>query len=234
MKEHIRGLTALLVASAFLSVACGTQKKATTHLQEESQIREALQAQTEQVAKTVTDSVQYRFQNLQQEMAELRATFAEQIPMIQVRETIPMQSLIDLPEGAKYGAANGRATVEARRQGDSIVLTGRCDSIARRCTLFERQTYRQKSTIDSLRTVIDDLRTRLAEKTYEDIWSSYWAAGEQSETVTAPKPVKVWRWFLGGAVSGIAASVAAGLLWKRFSLGKVIKGIISKIFFKSL
>lgn len=229
MKNHIRGMTVLLVAAALLCAACGTTKKATASRQEESQIREALQAQTEQVAKTVTDSVQYRFQNLQQEMAELRATFVEQIPMIQVRETIPMQSLIDLPEGAKYGAANGRATVEAQRQGDSIVLTGRCDSIARRCTLFERQTYRQKSTIDSLRTVIDDLRTRLAQKTYEDIWSSYWDAGETSETVTAPKPAKVWRWFLGGAVFGVAVSVAAGLLWKRFSLGKVIKGLISKL-----
>ncbi len=65
MKNHIRGLTALLVVSALLPVACGTQKKAATYRQEDSSLQEVLQVQTEQVAKAVTDSVQYRFQSLQ-------------------------------------------------------------------------------------------------------------------------------------------------------------------------
>lgn len=228
MRNHIRGLTALLVAGAFLSVACGTQKKATAYRQEDSRLQEVLQNQTEQVAKAVTDSVRYRFRNLQQEMAELRATFAEQIPMIQVRETIPMQSLLDLPEGAKYGTSNGRASVEAQRQGDSIVLTGRCDSVARQCTVYERQTFRQKSTIDSLNAVIDDLHSRLVQKTYEEVRDTGCSVIETSETAAPAKPHR-WRWFLGGAVFGVAASAAAGLLWKRFSLGSVIKGLIKKI-----
>lgn len=230
MKNHIMGMTILLVAAALLAVACGTTNKTARYGQEESRLQEALQAQTAQVAKAVTDSVQYSIRNLQEEMTELKATFAEQIPMTQAQETIPVQNLIDLPEGAKYGAAYGRASVEALKQGDNIVLTGRCDSVARQCTVYERQTFRQRNTIDSLNAVIDNLHSKLVQKAYEEVWDTGSTVVETAETATAaaPKPHR-WRWLLGGAVFGIAASVTAGLLWKRFSLGKVIKGLISKL-----
>lgn len=226
MKNHIRGLTALLVACALLSVACGTSKKATTYSQEDSQLQEVLQAQTEQVAKAVTDSVQYRFQNLQQEMTELKATFAEQIPMIQAQETIPMQSLIDLPEGAKYGTAYGRASVEALRRGDNIVLTGRCDSVARQCMVYERQTFKQKSTIDSLNAVIDNLHSRLSQMAFESESNA-----NKSVLETQPKdpPRRNGKWFLAGIVIGTAGGVAVQCLWRRFGLGSIIKGLFTKI-----
>lgn len=226
MKNHIKGLTALLVVSALLPVACGTQKKAATYIQEDSSLQEALQVQTEQVAKAVTDSVQYRFQSLQQEMTELRATFIEQIPMSQVQETIPMQSLLDLPEGAKYGTAYGRASVEALRQGDNIVLTGRCDSVARQCTKYEKQTFRQKSTIDSLKAVIDKLHSRLSQMALESESNV-----NRSVLETQPKVPqrRSGKWFLAGVVIGTAGGVAAQWLWKRFSLGAIIKGLFTKI-----
>lgn len=226
MRNYIRGLTALLVTGAFLFVACGTSKRATTYSQEDSQIQEFLQSQTEQVAKAVTDSVQYRFQNLQQEMTELKATFAEQIPMIQAQETIPMQSLINLPEGAKYGTAYGRASVEALRQGDNIVLTGRCDSVARQCTVYERQTFKQKSTIDSLNAVIDNLHSRLSQMAFESESNA-----NKSVLETQPKdpPRRNGKWFLAGIVIGTAGGVAAQCLWRRFGLGTIIKGLFTKI-----
>lgn len=226
MRNHIRGLTALLVVSALLPVACGTQKKAATYRQEDSSLQEVLQVQTEQVAKAVTDSVQYRFQSLQQEMTELRATFIEQIPMSQVQETIPMQSLLDLPEGAKYGTADGRASVEALRQGDNIVLTGRCDSVARQCTKYEKQTFRQKSTIDSLKAVIDKLHSRLSQMALESESNV-----NRSVLETQPKVPqrRSGKWFLAGVVKGTAGGVAAQWLWKRFSLDAIIKGLFTKI-----
>ena len=36
--------------------------------------------------------------------------------------TIPTQSLLDLPDGAKYSAQNGRASIEAERQGTEYAL----------------------------------------------------------------------------------------------------------------
>lgn len=226
MRNHIRGLTALLVACALLSVACGTSKKAATYSQENSRLQEALQSQTEQVAKAVTDSVQYRFQNLQREMTELKATFAEQIPMIQAQETIPMRSLLDLPEGAKYGAKYGRASVEALRQGDNIVLTGRCDSVARQCTVYELQTFRQKSTIDSLNAVVDNLHSRLSQMAFE---SESNANKSVLESRKDDPPRRNGKWFFAGVVIGTAGGVAAQWLWKRFSLGTIIKGLFTKI-----
>ncbi len=225
MKNHIKGMTVLLVAAALLCAACGTTKKATAYRQEESQIREALQAQTEQVAKTVTDSVQYRFQNLQQEMAELRATFVEQIPMIQVRETIPMQSLIDLPEGAKFGESSGRATVEAQRRGDNIILTGTCDSVARQCAILERKATRQQNTIDSLSKALQHKDSELSQMAVK-LNSNSSQMGAATEETRKP-PRKVGGWFVAGTALGLAGGAGANLLWKRFHVGAVVKRIFT-------
>ena len=146
--------------------------------------------------------------------------------MIQAQETIPMRSLLDLPEGAKYGAKYGRASVEALRQGDNIVLTGRCDSVARQCTVYELQTFRQKSTIDSLNAVVDNLHSRLSQMAFE---SESNANKSVLESRKDDPPRRNGKWFFAGVVIGTAGGVAAQWLWKRFSLGTIIKGLFTKI-----
>lgn len=37
------------------------------------------------------------------------------------------------------------------------------------------------------------------------------------------------KWFLAGVVIGTAGGVAAQWLWRRFSLGAIIKGLFTKI-----
>ena len=150
MKNLIMGKTLLILAVVAVTImSCGPSSKLTSYQQTQTDYLDQTQVQVAQVEKAAFDSLLYNYQNLQLEMTELKATFAESIPAVTAQLTIPTQSLIDLPDGAKFGESSGRATVEAIRQGDHIVLTGRCDSVARQCAVLERRTTRQQNTIDS-------------------------------------------------------------------------------------
>ncbi|MGN1211755.1 MAG: hypothetical protein ACI4TM_08710 [Candidatus Cryptobacteroides sp.] len=159
-------------------------------------------------------------------MTLLKATYAEAIPQAEAQMTIPTQNLMDLPEGAKYGTSNGRATVEVEKQGDKIVATSRCDSIARRCEFYERQAFRQQSTIDSLKSTILALNDQIHQMSFEDSLKASQSSFESQET----KPPRTGgKWFAVGLAIGIALTVVLQLLWKRFDAGNLIKRIISKI-----
>ena len=114
MKNLIRGKTLfiLLSAATFLFVACGQSKQLASLQQTETDSQAVLQTQAVQAEKAAFDSLLYSYQTLQMEMTELKATFAQSIPAAQAQVTIPMQSLNDLPEGAKFVDSSGRATVD--------------------------------------------------------------------------------------------------------------------------
>ena len=59
------------------------------------------------------------------------------IPESEAKVDVPIQNLLNLPDGAGYTAKDGQASVSVQRHGDNITVTGKCDSIARQC-LFLR------------------------------------------------------------------------------------------------
>lgn len=140
--------------------------------------------------------------------------------------TVPTQNLLDLPEGASYNASEGRSSVEAKRQGDNIVITGNCDSVARRSWRFEQTVFRQCSTIDSLRNVILDQQKLIDE--YEALEKARSGTTEQVEQ-TVKKPSNWHKWLLGGVVLGVALCIAVRILWNRTRLGSIIKTLINKV-----
>ena len=140
--------------------------------------------------------------------------------------TVPTQNLLDLPEGASYNASEGRSSVEAKRQGDNIVITGNCDSATRRSWCFEQTVFRQCSTIDSLRNVILDQQKLIDE--YEALEMARSGTTEQVEQ-TVKKPSNWHKWLLGSVVLGVALCIAVRILWNRTRLGSIIKTLINKV-----
>ena len=138
MKNHIRGFVILLLSAVLLSVACG-QTQTLACQQTDTVLHETYQDRAEVDFSTAVDSLQFRHKNLQQEMMELKATFFESVPASQAQMTIPTQSLIELPEGAKYGISDGRGT---------IILTGRCDIVGRKFSIHAQDSKRVKMILE--------------------------------------------------------------------------------------
>lgn len=227
MKPSIKTIL-LLATAALLSVACGPASKTMTYQQTDTNQENVLQALSAKADRAAVDSLYYTFRSLQTEMTELKETFAETVPQAQAQVTIPVQSLIDLPDGAKYGTTEGRATVEVQRQGDTYIATSRCDSVARQCARYERQVSRQQNTIDSLNSAVATLNSRLSQMALES--HSNATKTTFSATETKAPPLRGGRWLAAGAALGVAGSIGVQALWKRFSVGSVIKNIFGRIF----
>lgn len=134
-----------------------------------------------------------------------------------------MQNLRELPEGAKFSVQNGRASVEAERHGDSIVLTGKADSIARRCIYFENQVFRQRQSIDSLNRLLATSQAANHELAEQAAARS----GTEATVEKTRKPPATWHlWLLSGFLAGGAA--AAWLT--RTNPLKAIISLIKKLF----
>lgn len=63
----------------------------------------------------------------------------------EVTLTIPTASLLDLPPLSSFHKRNGRADVEVRREGDSIVVEASCDSLQRLVWWYEAELARVKN-----------------------------------------------------------------------------------------
>ncbi len=202
MKNRIRGIPLALLLAVLLMAACGVTKNAAIE-QTTSTQSTFRNTQLEAQAAAVHDVQHYAQEQMQAEQMTTRQEYAEPVPSESATTTIPTSSLLNLPDGAKFGAQNGRASVEAERQGDEIIVRGKCDSIARRCTYFENSVFRQRILIDSLMARLDEVqayRTR-ADSLLEAVSAAYHAA-EHTE-----KPPSTWgRWFLLGLLAGGAAS----------------------------
>lgn len=222
MKNRIRGIPLVVLLAALLMAACGAIKNTTseqTASSEQSLRSEAAAAQSV-VAHDVNRHMQ---QQTQTDSTTTRREYAEPVPEERTDMTIPTQSLLDLPDGAKYSAQNGRASIEAERQGDKIVVRGRCDSIARRCTYFENRVFRQRVLIDSLTARLDEMQAYRARAD-----SLLLAAVLTQRTVEHTKqPPVTWHWWLlAGFLAGGAASAWLTKTNPLKSIVKLIKNIV--------
>lgn len=216
MKNRIRGIPLVVLLAALLMAACGAIKNTTseqTASSEQSLRSEAAAAQSV-VAHDVNRHMQ---QQTQTDSTTIRREYAEPVPEERTDMTIPTQSLLDLPDGAKFGARNGRASIEAERQGDKIVVRGRCDSIARRCTYFENRVFRQRVLIDSLTARLDEMQ---AYRARADSLLSAAALTQRTVERTKRPPATWYRWLLAGFLAG---GTATALLTKTNPLKSIVK-----------
>lgn len=222
MKNRIRGIPLVLLLVALLTAACGAIKN-TTSEQMVSLERSSSSTQLEAQAAAVHDTHRHAQEQTQMDSTTTRREYAEPVPEERTDMTIPTQSLLDLPDGAKYSAQNGRASIEAERQGDKIVVRGRCDSIARRCTYFENRVFRQRLTIDSLCAQISALQVyRARADSLVEVGTQLIRNFKKTE-----KPPATWyRWLLVGFLAGGATSALLTKTDPLKAIVKLIKNIV--------
>ena len=204
MKNRIRGVPLLLLTLSLALMSCGASRKA-------AESTEASAAQvTAQVAvqEEYHDSTALEFQAMTvlQESVDSMITHrveAEVIPPDSAQTRIPTQSIADLPEGASFSSQSGRASVELTKQGDDVIVSARCDSVARKCEYYERTVFRQRSQIDSLQNMLND--TRNSVQTFIDNQTE----SMQEEVLTAssetekPPSGRFWKGLLLGLLLGV-------------------------------
>lgn len=221
MKNPIRGIPLVILLTALLMASCGTVKKSVS----EETFSKRQNNQNEQVeaeAVAVQDINRHAQKQAEMDSTTTRREYAEPVPEQRTDMTIPTQSLLNLPDGAKYTAQNGRASVEAERQGDKIIVRGKCDSIARRCTYFENRVFRQRLLIDSLTTRLSAMQVYYARA------DSHFAAElltRQMATRT-DKPPATWYWWL---FAGFLAGGAVSALLTKTNPLKTIFSLIKKV-----
>lgn len=222
MKNRIRGIPLVLLFVAMMMAACGAIKNTASEQTVTSQ-QSSLSAQLEAQAAAACDVQQHAQEQMQAEQTTTLREYAEPVPEESATTTIPTQSLLNLPDGAKYSAQNGRASVEAERRGDHIVVRGRCDSIARRCTYFENRVFRQRVLIDSLTSRLNEMQAyRARADSLLAAVSTAYHATEHTE-----KPPSVWyRWLLIGFLAGGAASALLTKTNPLKAIVKLIKNIV--------
>ncbi len=222
MKNRIRGIPLVLLLVAVLMAACGAIKNTTseqTSLLQQSNSSAQLEAQ----AAAVHDTHRHVQEQTQTDSTMTRREYAEPVPEERTDMTIPTQNLLDLPDGAKYSAQNGRASIEAERQGDKIVVRGRCDSIARRCTYFENRVFRQRVLIDSLTVRLDEMQAYQARA--DSLLAAVSAAYHAAEYTKKPPSGWYW-WLLVGFLAGGAASAWLTKTNPLKAIVKLIKNIV--------
>ena len=129
MKNRIRGIPLVLLLVALLTAACGAIKN-TTSEQTASSEQSSFGAQLEAQAAAVHDTHRHAQEQTQTDSTTTRREYTEPVPEERTDMTIPTQSLLDLPDGAKYSAQNGRASIEAERQA-GIPCTRRLAAVGR-------------------------------------------------------------------------------------------------------
>lgn len=94
----------------------------------------------------------------QTEYSILRSVRTEPVPQRTARVNLTEENLRRLPDGASFTARDGQLTLEARRDGDTLRLLARCDSLSRRTEYFETTAARQSERIDSLERRLSEAR----------------------------------------------------------------------------
>lgn len=202
MKNQIRAILLVQLLVALLMVSCGVTRNSSSE-QTIASLRSSRNLQFEAQAAVALDVQRHAQEQMQAEQTTTRRDYTEPVPEQTVTTTIPMSNLLNLPAGAKYSAQTGRASVEAERQGDKIIVRGKCDSIARRSSYFENRVFRQRTLIDSLAARLDeaaDYRTRT------DSLLAAMSAAHHADEHTEKSPSMWHRWLLVGFLAGGAVS----------------------------
>lgn len=114
----------------------------------------------------------------------------ETVPAGSVAVEVSLASLDSLPEGARFGARDGRVELAVVRRGDRLSFEARSDSLARQTVRSSRTEAVRRSDTVSVRTAaqrtvaVDSLRCDSA----------------VVETVTVPCRSSGRWWFLAGVV----------------------------------
>lgn len=208
MRNLIGGATLVLITAAFILMGCTTAKSTKSR-----QLR-TLTSQTKSgtdigVIGEVSDVITQRTEDVLQEQT-ITALRLEGIPESEAKVDVPMQSLLNLPDGAGYTVKDGQASVSVQRHGDNITVTGKCDSIARQCLFYEREVFRQRSEVDSLKQVIS--RMEQASSRNEE---TYRAENDTVQSVKEKPPATWHRWLFAGIIAGLLLTFPLRILKNR-------------------
>ncbi|MGN1211201.1 MAG: hypothetical protein ACI4TM_05905 [Candidatus Cryptobacteroides sp.] len=171
--------------------ANATQVTAQVAVQEEYHDSTALEFHAKTVLQETVDSMVFH------------KVEAEVIPQDSAQTLIPTRSIADLPDGAKFSSQSGRASVELTKQGDNVLVSARCDSVARKCEYYERVVFRQRNEIDSLQNALNSY-----DNTVQN-WIDRQTENNQTEVLTAvsetekPPSGRFWKGLLLGLITGI-------------------------------
>lgn len=133
-------LPVVLILTAVLCLpGCATTKKTQTE-----------QAQSQQIV-TVHDTIQ----------TFTRIVQTEAVPESRVEMRISVDSLLKLPQGATYHRKSGQAHAEVSIRGDTIYVTGTCDSLARQVEYYEALYHNARDALENYHaTVREEAKTR--------------------------------------------------------------------------
>nr|DAI14401.1 MAG TPA: vitamin B12-binding protein [Caudoviricetes sp.] len=185
----------LLLLAALLLAACAPTKqtiRGRTEFRTDS-------ARSIHVAERIADmqTTQTATTLQQTEYSILRSVRTEPVPQRTARVNLTEENLRRLPDGASFTARDGQLTLEARRDGDTLRLLARCDSLSRRTEYFEATAARQSERIDSLERRLSEARQAyhlLTEIAFSDHTRT-------SEERTRTSSHRGW-WFAFGLVAG--------------------------------
>ena len=136
-----------------------------------------------------------------EETSVLRALRTEAIPLRTAAVTVTEESLRNLPEGAAYVARDGRLTLEARRDGDTIRISARSDSLARRVEYYKATSARQDRYADSLKESLAETR-----EAYDRLLEVSRHQSSETAIQQTRSPAYRGRWMLFGIVIGCLGS----------------------------
>lgn len=103
------------------------------------------------------------------------------MPESRVEMRISADSLLKLPQGATYHRKSGQARAEVSIRGDSIYVTGTCDSLARQVEYYEALYHSARDAPESYHATV------------------------QAETKTRESPLEI---FVKGLVLGLVAGIS--------------------------
>ena len=135
-----RLLPAVLILTAVLCLpGCATTRKTQTE-----------QTQSQRTV-TVHDTVQ----------TFTRIVRTEAVPGSRVEMRISVDSLLKLPQGATYHRKSGQARAEVSILGDTIYVTGTCDSLARQVEYCEALYHNARDALESYHAAVrEEAKTR--------------------------------------------------------------------------
>lgn len=209
MKDKIRGWTPviLLLLAAFLLAGCGTSKES-RNLQRQGTVRAERMTDSTAVSGDVAVTAAHGMQEL---LTDRRSSILTQeaVPAQSATLTIPFRNLLDLPDGADYRHRDGRASVDVRRQGDSLAVTGHCDSLMRRCLFYEEEVFRRQVREDSLMQTVEFYKQELVRIRSE---TEQRMTEAETEFKRRFNPVQI---ALVAFIAGVASGIVLTVLIKR-------------------
>lgn len=200
MKNRIRGWTPVVVLLAVLLLTGCSAVKQSRSRQTQVSALEKRKTDSAAVFAARSEVTAQNILDLQTDRRSMGLT-QETVPEQEANLTIPLQNLLDLPDGAGYTQKEGRASVDIRRSGDYLVATGHCDSLARLCLFYEEEIFRRQTREDSLEQKVSSMEAELRQ-------SEMVANTEniQAETIKKKPPAVWYLWLLAGMAAGILIS----------------------------